>query len=126
MASVPQKRGLLGQVADWIGQTAVGRAFAWAGRNSEQTFMGQLAAMGREMVKDVRGTFHQVMFGRGEGHGEPGAPLVPTQAIVTGQTLGQPTAKLTLNDLRGYAKERTQEAAKAMEQPSKQRGGMER
>ena len=43
---------------------------------------GSIAAAGREGVKDVRDTMHQVFFGKGDGIGEPGAPLNPTQGEV--------------------------------------------
>ena len=58
-------------------------------RNLEHppSFLGQLDAMRREMLKDVNNTFHQVFFGQGVAHGEPGTPMVPTQAQVT-QSLG--------------------------------------
>ena len=53
MSSEPRRKSVISQIIEGIRQSAIGRAFAWAGRNSEQTFMGQLAAMGREVVNDV-------------------------------------------------------------------------
>lgn len=44
---------------------------------------GQLAAIGREMQKDVNNTMHQVMFNQPVGPNEPGTPLAPTQQNVT-------------------------------------------
>jgi hypothetical protein len=38
---------------------------------------GSIPAMGREAVKDVRNTIHEIFFGRGEGGAEPGTPLNP-------------------------------------------------
>jgi len=58
-------------------------------RNLENppAFSGQADAMVREALKDVNSTIHQVFFGAPAGPGEPGTPLVPTQAMVT-QDLG--------------------------------------
>ena len=39
-------------------------------------------SIGREAVKDVRDTVHQVFFGQSEGIGEPGAPLNPLPSEV--------------------------------------------
>ena len=38
---------------------------------------GTLAALGREAVKDVQDTFHEVAFGQGDHSREPGGPLTP-------------------------------------------------
>jgi hypothetical protein len=43
---------------------------------------GTVAAMGREAIKDIRNTVHEIYFGRGEHAGEPGAPLNPTQGEI--------------------------------------------
>lgn len=43
----------------------------------------QLQAMLREAAKDVHARMDQVFFGQTPGIGEPGTPLVPTQAMVT-------------------------------------------
>jgi hypothetical protein len=43
----------------------------------------ELKAMGREAIKDVRNTVHEVFFGQREGPGEPGAPLNYTQAEIS-------------------------------------------
>ena len=40
----------------------------------------ELRAMGREAIKDVRNSIHEVFLGQREGPGEPGAPLNNTQA----------------------------------------------
>jgi hypothetical protein len=46
---------------------------------------GSGPAIGREAIKDVRGTVNQVFFGQAEGVGEPGAPLNPLQSEVAEQ-----------------------------------------
>jgi hypothetical protein len=43
----------------------------------------ELRAMGREAMKDVRSTMHEVFFGQREGFGEPGAPLNSTMAEIS-------------------------------------------
>ena len=53
----------------------------WA---KQQPSLGaQLQAMLREGAKDVHNTMDQVFFGQQPGMGEPGTPLVPTQAMIT-------------------------------------------
>jgi hypothetical protein len=54
---------------------------------SQPSLSGQLAAMGREMVKDVRASVHESFFGRPEHAPEGGAPGNPTQYMVN-QDLG--------------------------------------
>lgn len=52
--------------------------------HAQQPALGaELKAMGREAVKDVRNTVHEVFFGQREGPGEPGAPLNYTQAEIS-------------------------------------------
>jgi hypothetical protein len=52
--------------------------------HAQQPALGaELKAMGREAVKDVRNTIHEVFFGQREGPGEPGAPLNCTQAEIS-------------------------------------------
>ena len=57
----------------------------WVRNNHEQQpdWHAQVRAMVREAVKDVNGTMHEVFFGKQQGMGEPGTPMVPTQAMVT-------------------------------------------
>jgi len=45
--------------------------------------MGQLGAMWREALKDVRNTMNEVFFGKSEHMGEMGTPLNPTPHMVT-------------------------------------------
>jgi len=54
---------------------------------SQPSLSGQLVAMGREMVKDVRSTVHESFFGRPEHAAEQGSPGNPTQYMVN-QDLG--------------------------------------
>ena len=57
----------------------------WA---AEQPSLGaELRAMGREAVKDIRGTLHQSYFGQPEHMSEMGTPLNPTPQMTT-QDLG--------------------------------------
>ncbi len=57
----------------------------WA---AQQPSLGaELKAMGREAVKDVRGTIHQSFFGQPEHPSEMGTPLNPTPQMTT-QDLG--------------------------------------
>lgn len=57
----------------------------WIKHNREQqpSLGAELKAIGREAIKDVRNTMHQVFFGQREGPGEPGAPLNYTQAEIS-------------------------------------------
>jgi hypothetical protein len=51
------------------------------------SFRGEMTAMFREAVKDIRNTVSQIYFGRSESAGESGTPLNPTPQLVT-QDLG--------------------------------------
>ena len=46
---------------------------------------GQLVAMIREAAADISDTMHRVFFGQPVRPGEPGTPMVPTQAQVSQQ-----------------------------------------
>jgi hypothetical protein len=69
----------------------------------------ELEAMGREMVKDIRGTIHQAVFGQPEHPSEPGTPLNPTPQLVT--------EGLTGKDIYGRGKEANKDAQKTREGP---------
>ncbi len=57
----------------------------WA---EQQPSLGaELRAMGREALKDVRGTIHETFFGKPEHASELGTPLSPTPQMTT-QDLG--------------------------------------
>lgn len=43
---------------------------------------GTVPSIGREAIKDVRNTIHEIFFGRPEGQNEPGTPLNPTQGEI--------------------------------------------
>jgi hypothetical protein len=49
---------------------------------TQPSLSGQLAAMGREIVKDVRASVHESFFGRPEHAAEQGSPGNPTQYMV--------------------------------------------
>lgn len=57
----------------------------WAA--SQPSLSAELKAMGREAVKDIRGTLHETYFGKPEHAGELGTPLNPTPQMTT-QELG--------------------------------------
>ena len=57
----------------------------WAA--SQPSLAAELKAMGREAVKDIRGTLHETYFGKPEHAGELGTPLNPTPQMTT-QELG--------------------------------------
>jgi len=54
---------------------------------SQPSLGAELKAMGREAVKDIRGTLHQSYFGQPEHMSEMGTPLNPTPQMTT-QDLG--------------------------------------
>src|SRR5690242_15236462 len=53
----------------------------WAAQ--QPALSAEVKAMTREALKDVNNTLMQTFFGQHAGHGEPGAPLNPTQAETT-------------------------------------------
>jgi hypothetical protein len=57
----------------------------WA--QSQPSLGAELRAMGREALKDVRGTIHESFFGKPEHASELGTPLSPTPQMTT-QDLG--------------------------------------
>jgi hypothetical protein len=63
----------------------LGRFQAWRANNKANLpkLDGELFAMFREGVKDIRQTFNEVMLGSHEHAPEPGAPLNPTQIMTT-------------------------------------------
>lgn len=50
---------------------------------------GEIKAIAREAVKDIRGTIMQVFFGQPEHQSEPGTPYNPTQIMVTREIDGK-------------------------------------
>src|SRR5580704_15008569 len=61
------------------------RLAQWVQDNhAQQPALGaELAAMGREAIKDVRGTLMESYFGKPEHASEPGTPLSPTMQEVS-------------------------------------------
>ncbi len=57
----------------------------WVKSNHEQqpALGAELAAMGREAIKDVRATLMESYFGKPEHPSEPGTPLTPTMQEVS-------------------------------------------
>lgn len=66
-------------------KSLLGRFMDWVKSNHAQqpSFGAELKAMAREAAKDINSTMHQVFFGQPVSPGEPGTPMVPTQAMVT-------------------------------------------
>jgi hypothetical protein len=63
-------------------QSALEKFSEWIERN-------RFPALGREAVKDIRGTMHQVYFGTPEHPSEPGTPLNPTSFMTTEEVTGR-------------------------------------
>lgn len=84
---------------------------------NQPSFTGQMAAEGREALKDVNNTLMEVFFGHPTGAHEPGTPLAPTQSMVS-QDLGKMPG---LDELRAHAAQRAQQAAHRMD--GNERGG---
>ncbi len=66
-------------------KTVLQRLAALPSRNMKDapSFGAQLKALWREGLKDLNDTIQRAFFGQQAGIGEPGTPLVPTQAMVT-------------------------------------------
>src|SRR4051812_34183613 len=88
-------------------QPGLGDRFkAWVEKNKagRPKLGAQIESMFREAVKDIQNTFHQVMYGQPQQHGEPGTPLNPTMQQVTkalGTVLGHDD--MPANDNRASA-----------------------
>jgi hypothetical protein len=91
----------------------------WIKENHEQqpALGAELKAMGREAIKDVRSSVHEVYFGQGEGPGEPGAPLNNTQAEISQDRglVGGYQAVLDSYASRGGVHGQTQEQDRGLE-----------
>jgi hypothetical protein len=81
----------------------------WAAE--QPSLSAQFAAMGREAIKDVRGTMHETFFGQQEGHGELGTPLNPTPQMTTADlgVHGSYESMLEGYAARGQEQQQTQE-----------------
>jgi hypothetical protein len=88
-----QQQSVLGRVAEQVR----------ANRDQQPSLSGELNAIGREAIKDIRNTVHEAFFGRPETPGEPGTPLNPTPQIVTNElgTLGNYDSMLDQYAARG-------------------------
>ncbi len=62
-------------------EQALAKRAEWA--KHQPSLSAQLQAMMREAAKDVHAKMDQAFFGQTPGMGEPGTPLVPTQAMIT-------------------------------------------
>ena len=73
-------------------QSLGSRVKEWLQNNHDQqpSLGAELRAMGREALKDIRGTMMETFFGSQEPSMEPGVPLSPTPQMVTNDlgTLG--------------------------------------
>jgi len=68
-----EKRSYADRLKEWV-QT----------NHDQQPSLGaELAAMGREAIKDVRGTLMETYFGKPEHASEPGTPLSPTMQEIS-------------------------------------------
>lgn len=70
---------------DNLWQQMLAQRAEWAA--SQPSLSAELKAMGREAIKDVRGTLHETFFGQPEHMSEMGTPLNPTPQMTT-QDLG--------------------------------------
>ena len=68
-----------------IWQQMLAKRAEWAAE--QPSLSAELKAMGREAIKDVRGTIHETFFGQPEHMSEMGTPLNPTPQMTT-QDLG--------------------------------------
>lgn len=70
---------------DGIWKQMLAKRAEWAAE--QPSLSAELKAMGREAIKDIRGTLHQTYFGQPEHMSEMGTPLNPTPQMTT-QDLG--------------------------------------
>lgn len=71
--------------SDSIWQQMLAKRAEWAAE--QPSLSAELKAIGREAIKDVRGTLHETFFGQPEHMSELGTPMNPTPQVVT-QDLG--------------------------------------
>ncbi len=71
--------------SDSLWQQMLAKRAEWAA--SQPSLSAELKAMGREAIKDIRGTLHETYFGKPEHMSEMGTPLNPTPQMTT-QDLG--------------------------------------
>src|SRR5580704_1850894 len=91
----------------------------WIQDNHAQqpSLQAELAAMGREAVKDVRATLMETYFGKPEHASEPGTPLSPTMQEVSADRglVGQYQAMLDAYASRGSVHGHGQEQEHGMD-----------
>ena len=85
-------------------------------RNMENapSLTGQVDAIRRDFLTNVRDTVNQFFFGQKEGPGEPGMPLNPTSQMVT-QELGTANFQNLLDQYASRGSEQAQERGKGLE-----------
>jgi hypothetical protein len=85
-------------------------------RNMEAapSFAGQMDALRRDALTDIRDTLNQTFFGQKEGPGAAGMPLNPTQQMVT-QDLGTANFQNMLDQYASRGSEQAQEKGKGLE-----------
>jgi hypothetical protein len=86
----------------------------WAA--SQPSLSAELKAIGREAIKDVRGTLHESYFGKPEHASELGTPLNPTPQMTT-QELGtvHGSYQQTLDSYTVKGQEQQQQTSQAAE-----------
>jgi len=91
----------------------------WIKNNHDQqpAFGAEMAAMGREAIKDIRGTLMESYFGKPEHASEPGTPLSPTmqEVSVDRGVVGQYQTMLDSYASRGSVHGHGQEQDRGME-----------
>src|SRR5260221_13738541 len=109
----------LKQQGQEVTQSWVDRLKAWVQDNHAQqpALSAELAAMGREAIKDIRGTLMETYFGKPEHASEPGTPLSPTMQEVSADRglVGQYEAMLDTYASRGSVHGRGQEQERGIE-----------
>lgn len=71
--------------SDSLWRQMLAKRAEWAA--SQPSLSAELKAIGREAIKDIRGTLHETYFGKPEHMAEMGTPLNPTPQMTT-QDLG--------------------------------------
>jgi hypothetical protein len=95
----------------------VERLSQWIQENHDRqpTLGAELAAMGREAIKDIRQTLNETYFGKPENASEPGTPLSPTmqEVSVDRGVVGQYQAMLdsyaSRGNVHGHEQDRSRE-----------------
>ena len=109
----------LQQQGQAIKQSWADRLKQWVQDNhAQQPALGaELAAMGREAIKDIRGTLMESYFGKPEHASEPGTPLSPTMQEVSADRglVGQYQAMLDSYSSRGSVHGRGQDQERGIE-----------